>query len=73
MKHNTLIRMLALLLCLFTLLGTVACGNADGDNIAFFYHIIIVARTARIAQKSFKPNHKILLKQIFRYYFIKKH
>ena len=32
MKHNTLIRMLALLLCLFTLLGTVACGNADGET-----------------------------------------
>jgi hypothetical protein len=32
MKHNTLIRMLALLLCLFTLLGTVACGNAGDET-----------------------------------------
>ena len=32
MKHNTLIRMLSLLLCLFTLLGTVACGNAGDET-----------------------------------------
>lgn len=33
MKHITLIRMLALLLCLFTLLGTVACGNAPDETV----------------------------------------
>lgn len=33
MKHNTLIRMMSLLLCLFTLLGTVACGNAPDETV----------------------------------------
>lgn len=32
MKKNNLIRLLALLLCLFTVLGAVACGTADGEN-----------------------------------------